>query len=108
MNSKKGKTFLDKIEQPFLYLTLGAIFPILFFLTGWWGSYLILPERFIPAFALTGLAFGILLDLRQRLPCVLDENVVDEPLHPYDLPRLYLYVGHLALGPAQWLVDHYP
>jgi hypothetical protein len=63
MNPKKEKTFPEKIEQPFLYLTLGAVLPILFFLAGWWGSYWLTSESYIPYFMLTGLALGILLDL---------------------------------------------
>ena len=50
------------LEKPFLYIALGAVFPILFFLTGWWGSYLWAAEKNIPYFALGGLALGAVLD----------------------------------------------
>jgi hypothetical protein len=51
-----------KIEKMLLGLTIGAIFPILGLLTGWWGGFALLQEKSIPSAALAGLAAGFVID----------------------------------------------
>jgi hypothetical protein len=50
-------------EKVLLAGVLGGIAPIGFLLCGWWGSYLVLPEKYILLFALAGLGLGFLLDI---------------------------------------------
>src|SRR5213080_2832483 len=49
---------------------------------------------------------GVLLDLLEALPGVLDQDVVHLLAQPDDLARLDVDVGRLALHPAERLVDH--
>ncbi len=50
------------MESLILGVFLGAIFPIMLFLAGWWGSIGFVAERDIFKFALLGLGLGILVD----------------------------------------------
>src|SRR5467141_3417489 len=49
---------------------------------------------------------GVLLDLGQRLPRVLHENVVQRRAPGQDLLRIDIDVGRLPLAAAEGLVDH--
>lgn len=53
------KTF-EKILNAWV---LGAIFPIFFFLAGWWTTIDFVPEQKVFVFGLGGFSFGILLDV---------------------------------------------
>ena len=54
---------MSKIEAAIVALCLGLLAPLLLFFASWWTSVFVLPERAIPAAALSGLALGLLLDL---------------------------------------------
>jgi hypothetical protein len=54
---------MSKIEAAVVGLCLGLLAPGLLFFASWWSSVFVLPERAIPAAALTGLAVGLLLDV---------------------------------------------
>jgi hypothetical protein len=51
------------IEKVLIGTVLGAIFPILGFLTLWWGTLAFLPDRLLPLMACVGLLIGILVDV---------------------------------------------
>jgi len=51
------------IEKVLIGIVLGAIFPILGFLAGWWGTFTFLPERLLILTAVVGLLIGILVDV---------------------------------------------
>jgi len=54
---------MRKLEWIILYVFLGAVAPIAFFLTFWWSSFRYVAEGMIPAVAITGLLVGIILDV---------------------------------------------
>ena len=54
---------MGKIEAAIVGLCLGLLAPVLLFFASWWTSVFLLPERAIPAAALSGLAIGLLLDV---------------------------------------------
>jgi hypothetical protein len=53
---------MKRIDKIFLSIVLYPIFPILLFLTGWWGSLILAPTSLIPINALAGLVLGIVVD----------------------------------------------
>ena len=53
----------SRIESFILGVLLGAIFPIMLFLAGWWGSIGLVAEKDIFKFALLGLGVGISIDV---------------------------------------------
>jgi hypothetical protein len=54
---------MSKIEAAIVGLCLGLLGPVLLFFATWWTSVFVLPDRAIPAAALSGLAIGLLLDV---------------------------------------------
>lgn len=52
-----------KMESCMIGILLGAIFPIMLFLTGWWVSIGLVAENDIFKFAFLGLGVGVLIDL---------------------------------------------
>jgi hypothetical protein len=52
-----------KFEQIALGSLLAPPAPIAGLLGGWWGSYALLPEKWIPFFAIGGLLLGLLVDV---------------------------------------------
>ncbi|MBI5950669.1 MAG: hypothetical protein HY865_03330 [Chloroflexi bacterium] len=52
-----------KLENFIHGLILAPLAPLSLFLGGWWLAYFVLPEKWIPAGALFGLALGLLADI---------------------------------------------
>ena len=52
-----------KLESFALGLILAPLALIAGFMSGWWGAYALLPEKWIPFIALAGLLAGILVDI---------------------------------------------
>ncbi len=51
-----------KLERLLLGLILAPLAPLAGLLAGWWGTYILLPEKWIPPVAIAGLLLGILVD----------------------------------------------
>jgi len=63
MPGKLSQSVFAHVEILFLVALIGAVFPILLFLTGWWGAYFFAPEKEIVYYMLSGLILGLLLDI---------------------------------------------
>ena len=53
---------MQRWEKITISLYMGAIPPLIGLFTGWWGSYLSLPESKILPYALLGLLVGFIVD----------------------------------------------
>jgi len=92
----KEKNLPQKIwwEKALIGIIFGGVTPICFFLCGWWGSYLLGPEKYIPIFAFVGLGLGLFMDvlfLRRWLHVVYY-------LHPIILIIIYLFYSIAIFG----------
>jgi hypothetical protein len=58
-----GRPGMKIIENFLIGAVLSAIFPILGFLAGWWGTFTFMPDRLIFLMASAGLLIGIMVDV---------------------------------------------
>jgi hypothetical protein len=87
MPHNRKKISENWLECTLLYLTLGAIAPLAFFLCAWWGSFLFGAVEHIPFFMLSGLGFGLLVDIFFLSRWV----AAAYSFHPFILSAIYLF-----------------